>query len=198
MAIAHRYTRPDQYYTSSAEDHGYPPYNSTPATLPPRPWGCKWPQYVNGKWKLVEDHRQRAEPQFASEDVQKGTGYWLLDDTHDTPERYMYTPGPLPKDAVTTRPDKSVDVLLAESRASKTAQIVDGYDAAVAASLTIPMATPTAQDVTIGAAAFAAEDAEGLAYVMHAHAAHRDALLAAVAAADTADAVAAIAVSYAV
>lgn len=198
MAIAHRYTRPDQYYTSSAEDHGYPPYNSTPDDLPPRPWGCKWPQYVNGKWKLVEDHRQRAEPQFAAEDTQDGTGYWLPEDTHDTPARYMHTPGQLPKDAVTTRPTKSVDVLLAEAKASKTAQIVVGYDAAVAASLTIPTSNPTAQDVTIGAAAFAAEDAEGLAYVMQAHAAHRDALLAAVAAAETADAVTAIVVSYAV
>lgn len=38
MAIAHRYTRPDQYYICSDEDYGYPPYNSTPDDLPPRPW----------------------------------------------------------------------------------------------------------------------------------------------------------------
>ena len=64
--------------------------------------------------------------------------------------------------------------------------------------VTIPTANPTAQDVTIGAAAFAAEDAEGLAYVMQTHATRRDELLAAVDAATTPEAVQAIAVSYAV
>ncbi len=57
---------------------------------------------------------------------------------------------------------------------------------------------PTPQDVTIGAAAFAAEDAEGLAYVMQTHAAHRAELLAAVAAATTVVAVQDMVVSYAV
>jgi len=59
-------------------------------------------------------------------------------------------------------------------------------------------ANTTAQDVTIGAAAFAAEDAEGLAYVMQTHAARRDELLAVVAAATTVIAVQDMVVSYAV
>ena len=59
-------------------------------------------------------------------------------------------------------------------------------------------ASPTGQDITIGAAAFAAEDAEGLAYIMQTHAARRTEMLAAVETAETADAVLAIVVSYAV
>ncbi|WP_411330340.1 phage tail protein [Desulfovibrio desulfuricans] len=199
MAIAHRYTRPDQYYICSDEDYGYPPYNSTPDALPPRPWKNQWPQYVdNTGWVLVEDHRQRAEPHFAAVDVQPGTEYWLPEDTHDSPARRMHTPGPLPKDSLTKRPAKTDAELLAEAKVTKTAEIAAGYDAAVAASLTMPTASPTAQDVTISAAAFAAEDAEGLAYVMQTHATHRDELLAAVAAATTVVAVQDLVVSYAV
>ena len=90
------------------------------------------------------------------------------------------------------------EVTLAAAQAGRMAEIRAGYDAAVAASLTMPTASPTEQDVTIGAAAFAAEDAEGLAYVMQTHAARRDELLAAVDAATTPEAVQAIAVNYAV
>ena len=93
MAIAHRYTRPDQYYICSDEDYGYPPYNSTPDDLPPRPWKNQWPQYVDNKgWVLVEDHRQREEPHFAAVDVQPGTEYWLPEDTHISPARRMASP----------------------------------------------------------------------------------------------------------
>ena len=199
MAIAHRYTRPDQYYINSDEDYGCPPYNSTPDALPPRPWKNQWPQYVdNNGWVLVEDHRQRAEPHFAAEDVQPGTEYWLPEDTHISPARRMFTPGPLPDGALTERPAKTDTELLAETKAAKTTEITTGYDAAVAASLTMPTDNPTAQDITISAAAFAAEDAEGLAYIMQTHATRRDELLAAVAAATTVVAVQDLVVSYAV
>ena len=62
----------------------------------------------------------------------------------------------------------------------------------------MPTANPTAQDITIGAAAFAAEDAEGLAYLMQTHATRRDELLTALGAASTPEEVQAIVVSYAV
>ena len=192
MPEAHRYTLPDQYYASSVEDHGYPPYNSTPAALPPRPWGCKWPQYVNGKWKLVEDHRQRAEPQFAAEDVQEGTAYWLPDDKYDTPAHRMHTPGPLPTDAVTTRPEQP----LAEVKAAKVASIISGHEAALAGA--VALSDPTPSTVAVEAGLLAASDPEGLEYVRDALAVRRDALLAAVAVADTTDDVQAITVSYAV
>ena len=87
---------------------------------------------------------------------------------------------------------------LEDVKAAKTAEIQSGYDAALAASLTMPTETPTAQDVSIGAALFAVDDAEGLAFVRETHAARRDELLAAVEAADTVEAVQAVEVSYAV
>lgn len=192
MPIAHRYTRPDQYYTSSVEDHGYPPYNSTPADLPQRPWGRRWPQYADGAWVLVEDHRERKAPQFAPEDAQDGTAYWLPEDTHDTPARYMHTPGPLPKDAVTTRPEQP----LADVKAAKIADILAGHESALAGA--VALSDPTPSNVAVEAGLLAAADPEGLEFVHASLAAHRDALLAAVAAADTADAVQAIVVSYAV
>lgn len=198
MALAHRYTLPDKFYACTVEDHGYQPGNSSYVELPPLPWPKQWPQCVDDTWVLVEDHRDRKAPIFEAKLAQDATDYWLPDDTYDTPARHMTKTGPLPKGAVTTRPAKSVEELLAEAKASKTTQIVTGYDAAVAASLTIPTANPTAQDVTIGAAAFASEDAEGLTYVMQTHAARRDDLLAAVAAATTVVAVQDLVVSYAV
>ena len=198
MALAHRYTLPDQYYACTVEDHGYQPGNSLYEPLPPLPWPKQWPKNVNGKWVLVEDHRERKEPIFDAALTQNATDYWLPDDTNANPARRMTKPGPLPEGALIERPAKTDAELLAESKAAKTAEIKAGYDAAVAASLTMPTTSPTEQDVTIGAAAFAAEDAEGLAYVMQTHAARRDELLAAVTAATTVIAVQDMVVSYAV
>ena len=193
MAIAHRYTRPDQFYINSADDYGYPPYNSTPDALPTRPWSAKWPQYVDGKgWVLVEDHRQRAEPHFAAEDVQPGTAYWLPDDTHDTPARHMQHPGPLPAEALTKRPEQP----LAEIKAAKVATIIAGHESALAGA--VALSDPTPSTVAVEAGLLAVSDPEGLEYVRNALASRRDALLAQVDAAQTAQDVQAIAVSYAV
>lgn len=87
---------------------------------------------------------------------------------------------------------------LPDAKEAKTAEILSGYDAALAASLTMPVDSPTAQDVAVGAALFAVDDAEGLSFVRQTHAARRDELLAAVAAAETVEAVRAVEVSYAV
>lgn len=193
MAIAHRYTRPDQYYICSDEDYGYPPYNSTPDALPPRPWKNQWPQYVdNTGWVLVEDHRQRAEPHFAAVDVQPGTEYWLPEDTHDSPARRMHTPGPLPKDSLTKRPEQP----LAEVKAAKVAAIIAGHEAALAGA--VALSDPTPSTVAVEAGLLAAYDPEGLEFVRNALATRRNELLAAVDAATTAADVQAIIVSYAV
>ena len=85
---------------------------------------------------------------------------------------------------------------LPDAKAAKQSEIQNGYDAALAASLTMPAASPTAQDVSIGAALLAVDDAEGLAYVQALHAARRDELLAAVEAAETVEAVQAVVVDY--
>lgn len=197
MAIAYQYTV-DGYFAGEAEDYGLLPHNATYTAPPKQPWDHVWPQWTGDKWVLVEDHRERKEPLFDAGMTQDATEYWLPDDTHASPARHMTQPGPLPGGALTERPAKTDAELLAEAKATKTAEIEAGYDAAVAASLTIPTANPTAQDVTIGAAAFAAEDAEGFTFIMTTHAARRDELLAAVDTAETAEAVQAIAVSYAV
>lgn len=193
MAIAHRYTRPDQYYISSDEDYGYPPYNSTPDDLPPRPWINQWPQYVDNEgWVLVEDHRQRAEPHFAAVDVQPGTEYWLPEDTHISPARHMRTPGPLPKDALTKRPEQP----LAEVKAAKVAAIIAGHEAALAGA--VALSDPTPSTVAVEAGLLAASDPEGLEYVRNALATRRNELLAAVEIATTVVAVQDLIVSYAV
>lgn len=198
MALAHRYTLPDQYYACTVEDHGFQPGNSLYEDLPPLPWTNQWPQNVDGKWVLVDDHRERKPPLFDVELAQNATDYWLPEDTNNTPARHMTKAGPLPEGALTERPAKTDAELLAEAKATKSEEIAAGYDSAVTASLTMPTANPTAQDITIGAAAFAAEDADGLAYIMKTHATRRDELLTAVGAASTPEEVQAIVVSYAV
>lgn len=198
MAIAHTYNPVTHDYVSSAEDHGYMPSNATNHPLPPRPWARQWPRWTGNAWELVEDHRERKAPAFRPEDVQDATEYWLPGDDHDTPARQVFAPGPLPADALLERPEKPVEEALAEAKESKTAEIEAGYQAAIAATLTMPQAAPTAQDVAVGAALLAAEDAEGLEYVVGQHAATREALLAQVADAATLEDMDGIVVSYAV
>lgn len=198
MPIAHTYNPVSHYYVSSADDYGYTPANATRADLPPRPWGRQWPRWTGGGWELVEDHRERKAPTFRAEDAQTATEYWLPDDTHETPARQMFTPGPLPPDALLTRPEKPADLVLSEAKTAKIAEIEAGYQAAVAATLTMPQDSPTTEEVVAGAALFAAEDPDGLAYVMEQLRSTRAALLADVEAATTAEAVAAIEVRYAV
>lgn len=106
MAIAHRYNPVTMVYISSADDFGNPPSNSTSKDLPPRPWNHQWPRWTGKKWELVEDHRERKEPAFAAEDVQEATEYWLPGDTHDTPGRKVFEPGPLPEGAILEKPAK--------------------------------------------------------------------------------------------
>lgn len=199
MLEAHRYTKPDQFFHGTVKYNAVQPGNSTLDDLPPLPWPGQWPQYVDGKgWVMVDDLRERKPPFFDAALAQDATDYWLPGDTNSSPARQMKEIGPLPTGALTKRPAKTDAEMLAEAQADKRAEVHGGYDAAVAASLTMPTANPTEQDITIGAAAFAAEDAEGLAYIMQTHAARRTELLAAVEAAETAGDVLAIVVSYAV
>lgn len=198
MSIAHSYHPIERFYVSSAEDFNWTPANATCEKLPPRPWDRQWPVWTGGRWILVEDHRERKAPAFLAEDAQEATDFWLPDDTWETPPRHVFVPGPLPEGAILSRPEKPADVALAEARAAKTTEIEAGYQAAVAATLTMPQAAPTTEEVVAGAALFAAEDPDGLAYVMEQLRSTRAALLADVEAATTAEAVAAIQVRYAV
>lgn len=130
--------------------------------------------------------------------MQEATEFWLSGDSHDTPARQVFAPGPLPEGALLERPEQPVEEALEEAKESKTAEIDAGYQAAVAATLTMPQASPTAQDVAVGAALLAAEDAEGLEYVVSQHGSTREALLDLVATAETPEDVGGIEVSYAV
>lgn len=87
-----------------------------------------------------------------------------------------------------------------DAKRCKRQQINAGFDAALAASLTMPSINtpPSTAELAVGAATFAAEDAEGLAYIMQTHSARRDALLSAVDSATSVEAVQSITVSYAV
>lgn len=89
---------------------------------------------------------------------------------------------------------------LSEAQAAKRMAINAGFDAAITASLTMPSASspPSAYAVYTALEEWKAEDAEGFTALLAIHTARRDALLAAVDAATTVEAVQSIAVSYAV
>lgn len=84
------------------------------------------------------------------------------------------------------------------AREEKRQAINRAYEAALAASLTMPSVTapPSPTEVAVNAAAWAADDAEGYAELLAIHAARRRELLAAVAAAQTAAEVEAVPVTF--
>lgn len=198
MAISHTYNPVTHDYLTSAEDFGHVPANATRAPLPPRPWTRQWPRWTGNAWELVVDHRERKAPEFLAEDAQEGTPYWLPEDSWDTPARHVFAPGPLPDGALMERPEKPVEQALGEAKEAKTAEIEEGYKAAFAATLTMPQAEPTEPEITAAAGLFAAEDPEGLAYVVAQLGATRQALLDQVTAAATLEDVDAIVVRYVV
>lgn len=89
---------------------------------------------------------------------------------------------------------------IAEAQTAKRAEIAAAFNSAMSASLTMPTADtpPSSFEVASALYDWRSEDPEGYASLLAIHTARRDELLAAVAAADTAAAVQAIAVSYAV
>lgn len=91
-------------------------------------------------------------------------------------------------------------VPMAEATSRKRAEIAAGFTAAMAASLTMPStgAPPSVFEVASALFEWRTEDPEGYADLLAIHETRREALLAAVEAADTADAVQAIEVDYAV
>ena len=174
MAKAYQYTA-DGYFAGDVEDYGLLPNNAT-SSAPTFKKGFV-PCWDGGKWVQVEDHKGK-------EGYVDGNSYTIKD----------Y--GPLPKGWSDTPPPPS----LAEAKTAKQAEINSGFDAALAASLTMPSINtpPSAVEVAVGAAALAAVDADGPAYIMQTHSARRATLMASVDAATTPEAVQAIAVSYAV
>ena len=91
-------------------------------------------------------------------------------------------------------------ISLNEAQAFKRSAINTGFEAAITASLTMPSAStpPSAFAVYQAIEAWKTEDPDGYATLLAIHTTRRDELLAAVDAAETAEAVQAIVVSYAV
>lgn len=107
--------------------------------------------------------------------------------------------GALPDGATLERPEGAGASALEEARQAKVWEIDAAYEGAFAATMTMPQAdAPTGPDVTAGAALFAVDDPDGLAYVVAQLNATRQDLLAQGAAAETVEAVTAIVVRYVV
>lgn len=163
---------------------------ATPPPAVPEGFAARW---TGTAWELVEDHRRHAD---ATGTQTNGTAYWLPAEGDDwqSPPRYLTELGPLPSGAVTVRPEKPLAVIKEE----KKHDIRSACDAAIIASLTMPAASPSATEVSVAAASLAAVDPDGPDTLLALHVARRDELLAAVAAAETVEAVQAVEVSYAV
>ena len=150
---------------------------------------------ADGDWYYVEDHRR---VMSTNGTPSGGTPYWMPaeGDKNGSRPRYMGTLGPLPNGAVTKEPQP----LLPDMQAAKRAEINAGFDAALTASLTMPSVNtpPSTVELTVAIGLFNAEDPIGLVDLCAIHEARRAALIAAVDAATTVDAVQAISVSYAV
>ena len=150
-------------------------------------------RWTGTAWETVEDHRQHLDSKGTKTG---GTPFWLPaegDDWQSQP-RYTEALGPLPSGAVTQRPEKPLSVV----REEKEHEIRSACDAAIIASLTMPAASPSATEVSVAAASLAAVDPDGPDTLLALHTARRDALLAAVAAAETVEAVQAVEVTYAI
>ena len=150
-------------------------------------------RWTGSAWEVVEDHRQHMDSKGTKTG---GTPFWqpAMGDDWQSPPRYTEELGPLPKGAVTARPEKPLSVLKTE----KEREVKAACDAAIVASLTMPTASPSTTEVAVAAASLASVDPDGPDTLLALHTARRDELLAAVAAADSTAALADVEVSYAV
>lgn len=189
-----------QYYASGryageGDTHGGPlPNNSTCKPVPDRPWKYQWPRWTGTDWELVPDHRERSTPLYPADLAQKATDYWVPaegDDWQSQP-RQMKEIGPLPEGAVTVRPEKPLAAVQDEKRR----EIDAGYEAALVAALTMPIADPTPMTVSVETSALLAVDPDAVDSIKAVLDVRRAELLAAVEAADTAAEAAAIVVIY--
>ena len=162
----HEYDLRTGEYTGSRaaqlRPHGEPVLLSGGATPTPPPaavpagHAVRW---TGAAWEVVEDHRRTMDAQGRWVEG-SGTPYWLPsegDDWRGEP-RYMETPGPLPEGAVTTRPEKPLAVV----RKEKLREIAGGYEAALAAALTMPAENPTPTIVAVETSALLAVDPDAV------------------------------------
>lgn len=174
MPKVYQYTA-DGYYAGEVEDYGLLPNNAT-RTAPTLQDG-HIPRWTGTAWESVENHKGKE-------------GY--VDGKPSKIKDY----GPLPAGWSDTPPPPTLE----EAKTAKRAEIRIGYDAALAASLTMPSSQtpPSAVEIALALDGFKVEDPEGWAFVHETHTARRDELLAAVAAAESLADLAGVEVSYAV
>lgn len=91
---------------------------------------------------------------------------------------------------------READSALPNAKTFKISEIWEAYNAALTASLTMPISTPTTQDVAVGAALFAIDDPEGLTFIQEIHMKRRDELLEAVDTAQTIEEINSIVISF--
>lgn len=174
MATAYQYDE-NGYFAGGIEAFDLLPNRATweePAITD----GCI-PRRVNNQWTQVENHKGQ-------------NGY--VNGQPVTVTEY----GPLPEGFST----KNAPTTLTEAQAAMRRTINAGFNAAMSASITMPSAgsTPSTYEVATALYDWRTDDPEGYAALLAIHTARRDALLAAVDAATTIEAVQAVAVSYAV
>lgn len=174
MTKCYQYTA-GGYYAGEAEDYGILPNNAT-RTAPAIVEG-KVPRWTGKKWEQVEDN--------------KGKSGYVNGQPHEIKEY-----GPLPGGWSDTPPAP----VLAEAKAAKQTEISSAFNAAMSASLTMPSVwtPPSSFEVASALYDWRTDDPDAYADLLAIHSARRDALLTAVASADSAEAVQAITVSYAV
>ncbi|NCB23786.1 MAG: phage tail protein [Deltaproteobacteria bacterium] len=174
MPTAYQYNS-DGFFVGEVEDHGLLPNNATDIQpvltdgFIPRWVGAAWVQVANLKGKSGYLNGQP----------------FTITEYGPAPDGWSET-APLPK--------------LSDAQTAKRLQINAGFDAAMTASLTMPSRNNPASAVELALAIedFKTDDPAGWADLRAIHETRRDALLAAVDAAATVEAVQAIVVSYAV
>lgn len=162
----------------------------TPVEPPDAPHGYA-PVWDGTAWHLAEDHRQKRDGGGVVIEG-SGTPYWLPGDTWQSPARYMEALGPLPDEAFTDAPEKTVDELKQE----KGRDASRAYEEALAATLTMPADHPSAARIAVESALFAVDDAEGLTWVMERLSDRKDELMAAIDACSSAKELAAIDITF--
>ena len=162
---------------------------ATPVALPADIPAGHIARWTGDAWETVEDHRQHMDERGRKEG---GTQYWLPGDTWRSEPRYTEELGPLPDDALLTKPERP----LSEYRDDKRREVAAGYTAALTATLTMPAEAPSPVEVATGAALFAVDDAVGLVDVQMILIARRDELLEAVDAATNQEALENIVIDY--
>lgn len=134
------------YFVGETTAYQRLPHNCT-ETKPKKQAGYI-PQWSDGAWKLIEDHRQKKDERDCIIE-NTGTPYWLPEDTWRSEPRFMTTPGPLPEGALMTRPEPDPIELLNEAKQQKFTEITQIYNDTLLHAILLPTTNSLGEIVTI-------------------------------------------------